>query len=238
MTAGEPVDEGYVTLANEQVRRRILIIESRDWLRDALIAHRVTTMQTFRDLFSDDILRAGDQVEISQVTLMFTDLKGSTAFYQRVGDAGAYHAVRKHFAFLARIVREHDGTVVKTMGDAVMGAFHKPADAVRAALAMQSGIGDFNAASGGEDLVIKLGLHAGPCIAVTLNERLDYFGSTVNMAARLQGQSNGGDIVFSKVLAADPVVASILRPYDLATESRHVRGFDESVTFHRLIYGG
>jgi class 3 adenylate cyclase len=238
VTAGEAIDDGYVPVANKQERRRTVIIESRDWLRDALSAHRVTTMQAFRDLFPNEILRAGDGIEISQVTLMFTDLKGSTAFYQRVGDAGAYHVVRKHFAFLARVVREHDGTVVKTMGDAVMGAFHEPADAVRAALAVQAGIGDFNAASGGEDLVIKLGLHAGPCIAVTLNERLDYFGSTVNMAARLQGQSEGGDIVFSEELVADPVVASILRPYHLVTESRQIQGFDEPVGLRRLINRG
>lgn len=238
VTAGAAAEVGQVLLANRQDRRRTLVIESRDWLRDALTAHRVTTMQTFRDLFPDAALGPGDQAEISQVALMFSDLKGSTAFYERVGDAGAYRVVRKHFAFLARVVREHDGTVVKTIGDAVMGAFHEPADAVRAALAVQAGIGDFNAASGGEDLVIKLGVHAGPCIAVTLNERLDYFGSTVNLAARLQGQSRGGDIVFSEDLANDPVVAPILRPYRLETESRTIRGFEEPVSFVRLTFPG
>jgi len=53
-------------------------------------------------------------------------------------------------------------------------------------------------------------VHAGPCIAVTLNERLDYFGRTVNTAARIQGLSEGGDVVLSAAVAADPEVASLL----------------------------
>ena len=103
--------------------------------------------------------------------------------------------VREHFALLAAIVRDHDGAVVKTIGDAVMASFSDPAQAVRAALAMQAEIG--SSAQGVRDLVLKVGVHAGPSVVVTLNDRLDYFGSTVNMAARLQGQSTGGDIVLS-----------------------------------------
>jgi class 3 adenylate cyclase len=232
--AGTPGDEGQIRLSNKEDRRRTIIIESRDWVRLALTAHRVTTMQTFRDLFSDQVLGPGDEIGISQITLMFTDLKGSTGFYERVGDAAAYQKVRNHFAYLAGIVRAHNGTVVKTIGDAVMAAFVDPSDAIRAALAVQAGIRAFNESCGGEDLVIKLGLHTGPCIAVTLNERLDYFGSTVNMAARLQGQSEGGDIVLSEALSADPAVASLLGRYDLVSESRRIRGFDEPVAYRRL----
>ncbi|MFQ5784120.1 MAG: adenylate/guanylate cyclase domain-containing protein [Alphaproteobacteria bacterium] len=234
VTTAALADNGTILLVNEEDCRRTLIIEHRDWLRDALTAHRVTTMQVFRDLFSGEVLRPGDEVEISHVTLMFTDLKSSTAFYQHVGDVAAYNVVHGHFALLGRVVREHNGTVVKTIGDAVMGAFTDPGDAVRAALAVQVGIAEFNAASDSEDLVIKVGLHAGPCIAVTLNGRLDYFGSTVNMAARLQGESAGGDIVFSEELVADPVVASLLQPYDLVTERRSIRGFDEPVSLKRM----
>ena len=83
-------------------------------------------------------------------------------------------------------------------------------------------------------IVIKVGLHAGPCIAVTLNGRLDYFGSAVNMAARLQGESEGGDIVLSEDVANDPVAAPILQSYPLSTESRSIKGFDAPVTFRRL----
>ena len=177
-----------------------MIVESRDWVSDALTADRATTLQTFRDLFSEQVLRPGDEVGISQVTLMFTDLRGSTALYERVGDAGAYRLVREHFAFLAGVIRERNGNIVKTIGDAVMAAFVDPADGVQAALEVQRTVATFNESLSGEDLVIKLGVHCGSCIAVTLNDRLDYFGSTINMAARLQGESDGGDIVFSEDL--------------------------------------
>ena len=234
VTAGAPSGDGGIDLANESDRRRTVIIESRDWVRDALTAHRVTTLQAFRDLFSDDVLGPADEVGISQVTLMFTDLKGSTEFYERVGDAKAYHLVHDHFAFLAHVVRENNGSVVKTIGDAVMAAFTDPADGARAALAVQAGVDDFNRETGTEDIVIKVGVHCGPSIAVTLNDRLDYFGSTVNMAARLQGESVGGDIVFSEDLLADPIVSTMLQPGALSSETRFIKGFSRPITFRRL----
>ncbi len=233
VTAGAPSGDGEIDLANESDRRRTVIIESRDWVQEALTAHRVTTLQAFRDLFPGDVLGPADEVGISQVTLMFTDLKGSTGFYERVGDATAYHLVHDHFAFLAQVVREHNGSVVKTIGDAVMAAFTDPADGARAALAVQTGVDDFNEGTGTEDIVIKLGVHCGPCIAVTLNDRLDYFGSTVNMAARLQAESVGGDIVFSEDLLADPIVATKLRPAELSSETRFIKGFSRPITFRR-----
>jgi class 3 adenylate cyclase len=231
---GPPAPPGRVTLSNRGGRRMTAIVEDRRWLADALTADRLTAIQTFRDLFATDVLRPGDDVGIGEITLMFTDLKGSTAFYERVGDAKAYNIVREHFAFLAAIVREHEGAIVKTIGDAVMAAFADPAAAVRAAIAVQRKVAAFNAAHGGGAIAIKLGLHVGPCIAVTLNDRLDYFGSTVNLAARLQGESTGGDIVLSERLAQDDAVRRLLAPFALAEESAEIRGFVRPARFRRL----
>ena len=112
-----------------------------------------------------------------------------------------------------------------------MAAFVDLADGVNAALEVQRTVAAFNDAVDGKDLVIKLGVHCGSCIAVTLNERLDYFGSTINMAARLQGESEGGDIVFSEEIAGDPVVAEILAAYSLARENRKLKGFGNRSSF-------
>ena len=142
--------------------------------------------------------------------------------------------MREHFALLAGICRLHNGAIVKTIGGAVMGAFADPADAMRAAIDIQAEIEDFNAQSGTEPIVVKAGVHAGPCISVTLNERLDYFGGTVNLASRLQGQSLGDDIVVSRQLAADPAVAVVLADYELETNTSEIRGFNDAVTFYRL----
>ena len=204
-----------------------VLIEDRTWTRDALTAPEVISLQAFRDLFAAATLRPGDEAGVSQVALLFSDLQGSTALYERVGDSVAYNIVRDHFALLAGIVRDHDGAVVKTIGDAVMASFGDPAHAVKAALAMQSAIAD-------HDLVLKLGVHVGPSVVVTLNDRLDYFGSTVNMAARLQGQSAGGDIVLSRTVAADPAVQALLAAMPKHDEQVALKGFADPVSFVRL----
>ena len=211
---GEAAPSGNLVFRNGEDRPRTLIVESRAWVGDALTAHRVTTLQGFRDLFPAERLAPGEEADVSQVVLMFTDLKGSTALYERVGDATAYRMVRRHFALLAATVRDHDGAMVKTIGDAVMAAFTRPRDAVAAAL---DAIAAVDVAE--DDLEIKIGIHAGPCVAVTLNDRLDYFGGAVNMAARLQGESTGGDIVLSEAVASAGEVAPLLEGHDIARES-------------------
>jgi class 3 adenylate cyclase len=234
VTAGPPDADGGIVLRNDDRRPRVVVVEDRAWAADAFTADRVATLQAFRDLFSDQVLRPGDEVTAARVALMFTDLSDSTAMYTAVGDADAYHLVRDHFAFLAAIVRAHDGALVKTIGDAVMAAFHEPADALAAAVDIQRQVADFNERSGGAPVAIKVGLHDGPCIVVTLNGRLDYFGTTVNMAARLQGQSRGGDIVLSAEMAGDAGVAEQLAVLDPARESAPLKGFDAPVPFLRI----
>jgi class 3 adenylate cyclase len=230
-----PGEAGSVAFVNDAGFELAALIEDRTWVRDALTAPEVISLQAFRDLFAEATLRPGDDAGVSQVALLFTDLQGSTALYERVGDAAAYNLVRKHFALLAAIVRDHDGAVVKTIGDAVMAAFSDPAQAVRAALAMQEKIG--SSEDGVRDLVLKVGVHAGPSVVVTLNDRLDYFGSTVNMAARLQGQSTGGDIVLSTSVADDPEAREMLAAVPQRRETVALKGFTEPVGFIRLLTG-
>ena len=242
---GDPVfgpgrDPGRLRARNDTARERTLVIEDQRWRADALTAHEVTTMQAFRDLFGDAVLRPGDQVEIRRVALMFTDIKGSSDLYNRLGDAQAYGWVREHFAVLARAVRAHDGAVVKTIGDAVMAAFSNPIDALAAAVDIRENIVAFNRtiaapSAGGEmPIIVKLGLHCGPCIAVTLNDRLDYFGRTVNLAARLEGESRGGDIVLSDAMAAEPGLSETLERLLPTAEVALVKGFAEPIALRRV----
>jgi class 3 adenylate cyclase len=236
VAAGTPAAAGTLRLANRAKRPLVAIIEDRSWVADALTADRVTALQAFRDLFSDDVLRPGDEVAVGRIALLFSDLKGSTALYQSIGDASAYHLVRDHFAFLARVIREHEGAIVKTIGDAVMAAFVSPAQAVAAAIAIQRQVAAFNRAGQGKGpaIVIKLGVHGGPTIAVTLNDRLDYFGSTVNMAARLQGESRGGEIVLSPEVAEDISVVPALAGLGITRDQATLKGFEQPTAFYRL----
>ena len=232
--AGEAAPPGQVIVANNTDKKVTMVVEAREWARDALTADRVTAMQAFRDLFSDQVLRPGDEVAVRNIALLFTDLKGSTAMYGRIGDASAYGLVREHFAAITTTVRDHNGTIVKTIGDAVMAAFPDPKDAIRAALAVQRSVSNVRHEDGKTDLILKVGAHVGPCIAVTLNDRLDYFGSTVNMAARLQGESEGGDVVLSQDIVRDGDASSTLADYDVTAEDARFKGFDAPVEFLRV----
>jgi class 3 adenylate cyclase len=236
---GECGKPGRIAVRNDSAALRTLVIEDRRWAQDALTAHEATTMQAFRDLFADAVLRPGDQVAIGRIALLFTDIKGSTDLYNRVGDARAYGFVREHYAVLTRAVREHDGAVVKTIGDAVMAAFTDPLHALDAALAIRDDIAAFNRRLADETsehvtVPIKIGLHSGACIAVTLNDRLDYFGTTVNLAARLQNESQGGDIVLSEAMAAEAGIDERIAPLNPVAETAHVKGFAEPVALRRI----
>ena len=148
----------------------------------------------FRDLYGTDTLDAEQRLKITSLSFLFTDLKGSTSLYERVGDLAAFDLVRHHFRLLHEIVASETGAIVKTIGDAVMATFPSPDRAVAAALRMREAMTRLNAERGGEDLVLKIGIHEGPCLAVVLNERQDFFGHTVNIAARVQGLANSQSI--------------------------------------------
>jgi len=127
------------------------------------------------------------------------------------------------------------------IGDAIMAVFIDPADGLRCGFQIHRDIRSFNQLSGKPPIVLKLGLHFGRCISVTLNDKLDYYGSTANMAARLQAQSQGDDIVLSTELANDPAVAKLLEDYCPVADSCELKGFSKPVSFIRVnaddIYG-
>src|SRR5262249_15374930 len=154
--------------------------------RPYLSAKRLLSNQTFRDIYRTDTLDVDQRLRITSLTFLFTDLKGSTELYERVGDLAAFDLVKEHFRVLNEIVASETGAVVKTIGDAVMATFPTPGRAVAAALRMREAMRRLNEERNREDLLLKIGIHEGPCLAVTLNDRQDYFGQTVNIAARVQ----------------------------------------------------
>ncbi|HEX4113687.1 MAG TPA: DUF5939 domain-containing protein [Stellaceae bacterium] len=175
-----------------------------------LTAKRLLTNQTFRDLYRTDALEADQRLKITSLTFLFTDLKGSTALYDRVGDLKAYDLVREHFELLNEIVAAEAGAVVKTIGDAVMATFPGPEHAVSAALRMRDSIGKIGEPGQGQDMLLKIGIHEGPCLAVMLNDRQDFFGQTVNIAARVQGLATSRAILATGAVIDHPETARLL----------------------------
>jgi class 3 adenylate cyclase len=178
--------------------------------RPFLTAKRMLSNQTFRDVFKADNLNADQRLKITSLTFLFTDLKGSTALYERVGDLAAFDLVRAHFSALLEIIAAEKGAVVKTIGDAVMATFVRPEHALAAGLKMRAAMDRLNVQRGSNDLVVKIGIHEGPCLAVMLNERQDYFGQTVNIAARVQSLSTSQEIHITGPVIDAPEVATIL----------------------------
>lgn len=227
--------ESRIRLTNRAGQELLVMLEQESWDNKGVSAALATSLQEFRDTFSSEVLAPGMSVAVRNLTFLFSDLKDSTHLYQRTGDSPAYARVRDHFVALTSAIAQHDGSLVKTMGDAVMAVFSQPEQAVAAALDIQRVIGAANAqAASDAQLCVKLGLHGGPCLAVTANDALDYFGSTVNLAARVQSTSVGGDIVLTSILLDQPEVREMLRDLPIESFSAKLKGVEGEVTLYRV----
>ncbi|MDB6092931.1 MAG: adenylate/guanylate cyclase [Verrucomicrobia bacterium] len=226
-----------LTLVNSSDAPRMAIVEHVEWSDQSTTAAEVTALQLFRDLFAREILRPGGQVSVGSLTVIFTDLKNSTQLYKEIGDAPAFGRVLTHFEVLKAVIAGEGGAIVKTMGDAVMAVFPQPSAGLRALVRAQryfaqpedyplpDGIGKSHEPF---PLALKGGLHHGPCIAINQNDRLDYFGTTVNIAARLCALGTGDDLVMSDVVRQDPGVIELMAEHSLlgsGSEIAQLKGF-------------
>jgi class 3 adenylate cyclase len=204
---GEEADT-VVTVESRSTGDEAVIFERTGWSADIVLGSVIASFPEFLDLFATEAPAAGVDLTVGSLVMLFTDLTGSTALYERVGDARAYAIVEEHFTQMAKAVSDHQGAIVKTMGDAVMATFTSPEDAMRCAIDMvvacESSHGDLG-------VHVKLGVHEGPCLAVRANDRLDYFGTTVNVAARLQAQAGSSELVVMKELLSHGKVAEIVK---------------------------
>lgn len=208
-------------ITSRATRAETILIERTGWGADVVLGSVIATFPDFLDLFATEAPASGVELTVSSMTLLFSDLTGSTALYERVGDARAFAIVEEHFRDMTRAIERHQGAIVKTMGDAVMATFASPADALRAAIEM---VHECERAHGDLGLSVKLGLHEGPCLAVRANDKLDFFGTTVNVAARLQAQAHGSEVVVAESLCEHAEVAAIVR-----SEALPARRFDAAL---------
>jgi class 3 adenylate cyclase len=198
-----------------------------------LTAKRLLSNQTFRRLFRSETVPASETLRVGDLTYLFTDLKDSTLMYDSVGDVNAYDLVRRHFDALVNAVALNSGAVTKTIGDAIMATFVTPADAVRAAIDMLDVLEEFNATAS-TDLAIKIGIHRGRSVAVTLNDRIDYFGQDVNIASRIQQLAGAGEIVISNEVYRSPGVEELLAKFETLPEDGIMKGVRESIPVLRI----
>jgi len=204
--------------------------------KPVLTAKRLLTNQTFRDIYRTDTLAIGQRLKILSLTFLFSDLKDSTELYERVGDLVAFDLVNEHFRLLQEIIASERGAVVKTIGDAIMATFETPDRAIAAALRMREAMSDLGAERQHQSLRLKMGIHEGSCLAVTLNAQQDYFGQTVNVASRVQGIAASRSIVVTESVVENAHARALLESNGLKPTLRRVAlsGIADKVSIYEI----
>lgn len=186
--------EGELVLYNSGSENHEFVIEEFEHDQYSLRPSDLFNFQQFRNLFAAEALSAGLKLDVGEQIIMFTDIVGSSRFYHNRGDADAFSHVRSHFVEIYSEISENGGAVIKTVGDAAMASFNSADDALRAAAGMQH----YFENPENTPLRLRITIHSGPCLAVKLNSGIDYFGNTVNLAAKIQSAAGPGEVVVTE----------------------------------------
>ncbi len=166
------------------------------------------------------------------VTVMFTDIKGSTSFFESYGDIEGRLMVQKHNDLLFPVVQKFGGRVIKTIGDAIMAAFDSPEAAVRAGIEMQSNLQEHNRGKKDkkDQIHVRIGINTGEGLV----EKSDIFGDVVNVAARVESLTEPDEIlvsapVYDQVRSTDDIICRY-------AQQTRVKGKEEPMDVYRVIW--
>lgn len=220
--------EPNLSFENASDHPQIITLERKSWDPNIVSAAEATSKQLFRNLFSDEVLRRGEKIKVQDITLMFTDLFDSAGFYNKEGDDKAVGQVIDHFDVLQKAIARSQGAIVKTIGDSVMAVFYKPEHAIKAYLESQKLLAADERFK--NNLQLKAGIHHGSCVAANLNSRIDYFGSTVNIASRFADHASENEVVLSRNLFSNEELKNLLNSFEIPTTIQNgdtkLKGFD------------
>lgn len=166
----------------------------------------------YKRLFGEQVISERERVQIQAITIMFTDITGSTRMYETLGDAKAYNIVRDHFEIFFESIEKYGGKVIKTIGDAVMASFPSNEQAIIVAADAMTNFREYNKSRQEEECIkVKIGIHRGTALLVNLNNSLDYFGTTVNKAARIGDLAKNDEVAFSEEVYQDQAFLTALK---------------------------
>ena len=226
-----------LSLTNNSSDPQLITLERAKWNDTGVNAAQATSSQLFRNLFANEVLKKGEKISVDNLTFMFTDLFDSTGIYNKEGDDEAVGQVISHFEILQQAIADENGAIVKTIGDSVMAVFCKPSEAMRAYLRAQELLAQdeqFN-----DDLQLKAGIHHGSCVAVNLNSRIDYFGSTVNIASRFVDYASENEVIISQNAFAQNDLNQMLEEFENGSTVKNIstrlKGFEKESFFIKRI---
>lgn len=186
--------DALITIFNDCDDDLYFSIIRSDYDETAMKPGEIFGYQKFRDLFPDERLADGISIDIGLQTIVFTDIVGSSGLFVRVGATEAFARLRRFYTLTHDAVAKYNGTIVKTMGDAVLSAYASPVNALKGTVALHRSISKMNA----DNLLrVRSAIDSGYCLAVNLNTSIDYFGTAVNTAAKLQSFVQPDEIALS-----------------------------------------
>lgn len=195
-------------LLNNPLSHEIVVRVERAWSADVLTAARATSLPLFRQLFPNEILSPGQLIFVATMTMVATYLDDVETLYRELGDSQVVSILHEQFRLLEECARGERGAIVKTVHNGILAAFPNPADAVRSALAMQQCL---RSNANTRNLQLCVAVHLGPTHAATLNNRIEYFGQTVEGVVGLARKGIAGEVLITDAVAVDPQVATYLQ---------------------------
>jgi len=175
--------------------KETLIIEELELDPMALRPRDLFAQNIFKRFFKNQDLGDGVQLHLGEQTILFTDIISSTKFYEGQGDKKAFEYIKDHFKELYTIFESHHGIIIKTIGDAVMASFPTPENALSATKEMHQ---VFDSSHTKFPFQLRASAHIGNVIGVNQDTGIDYFGNTVNVAAKLQAIAEDQQLGVSK----------------------------------------
>lgn len=222
-------EDPNLSFKNTSSQTQLMTLEKQAWSTRRVSAAQATSSQLFRDLFSNEVLRRGEKISVDNLTFMFTDLFDSTGMYNKEGDNKAVGQVINHFEILQQAITDENGALVKTIGDSVMAVFCSPDQALRAYLRAQNMLSQDERFT--DKFHLKAGIHSGSCVAVNLNSRIDYFGSTVNIASRFVDDASENEVILSEDAFAKGDLKQLLEEFghgnSITSASIRLKGFNK-----------
>lgn len=204
---------------------------------DAVRGVEIIQNNLYRELMRSEVLIGDQSLPLTNATILFADITNSTKLYDSLGDRKTFSLIKEYMKILFGTIEKCGGVPVKTVGDSVMGAFIDPSKAFTAAVKAQRQLIKHSQNKPiNERLEMKMGLHSGPALMVTLNNRLDYVGLTVNTTADIKNTALPNEIVISQVLFDNPSVKRSILSVTDTVQRQYIRfkGNPDNYTLYHI----
>jgi class 3 adenylate cyclase len=196
----------------------------------------------FRKYFSSEVPDVTHSVKIRSVTVLFTDLVRSTELYSSMGDLNAYSFIKEHFDALFQSIAKNSGGVIKTIGDAIMVIFKEPVDAVKTSFELKQAVADLLVKNKikNDNYGLKVGISSGTALIVKMNDVMDLFGTTINIAARIVNFADNNSVSTTPSITDNPEVKEFLATENIGMKpvQEKLKGIPGLSDIHLLVKKG